>query len=121
MTAQKIDELCLSWYFSPIGNKAERTEKGKKMTRKDYELLANAIALINKQFTEEIDNAKNTDQEKHFILGAVRGIQLVTNSIASSLSTDNSRFQGVRFLEACGVDRDRYFLIFSNSTEKENA
>lgn len=91
------------------------------MTRKDYELLAKAIALINRQYTKEIDNTENTDQEKHFILGAIRGIQLVTNSIASSLSTDNSRFQGIRFLEACGVDRDPNFLIFSNSAEKENA
>ncbi len=86
------------------------------MTRKDYELIAGSIALINKQYSNEIENPDNTAEERAFFIGARRGIQLATNSIASKLSIDNSRFDGKRFLEACGVEKDPMFLIFSATT-----
>jgi hypothetical protein len=85
------------------------------MTRKDYELIAKSFSLINKTYKKELNNPSNTAEERASFLGAVRGIELVANSLASSLSIENSRFNGARFLEACGVEKDPTFLVFSPS------
>lgn len=86
------------------------------MTRKDYKLISAVIALINIKYIREADNTENTDQEKAFVSGALRGIQLITNGLASELSKENSRFNAQKFLEACVVERDPRFLMFSPSS-----
>lgn len=83
------------------------------MTRKDFELIANSIELINRQYVAEIDNPDNTAEERAFFIGARRGIQLAANNLASRLSISNPRFDGKRFLAACGVEHDPVFLVFA--------
>lgn len=59
------------------------------MTRKDYELIAAALARANMTATRESLSAKT--------------IALVAYELADKLATDNPRFQRGRFLAACGV------------------
>lgn len=84
------------------------------MTKKDYELIADSFARFTKIYGEQLKETDNTPEERAHIQGALRGMELVANSLASRLSIENPRFQGVRFLEACGVEKDPLFLVFSN-------
>jgi hypothetical protein len=70
----------------PIGNKAERTEKGQEMTRKDYELIANVI----KQFPR-LD------------YGVASVLEELAEDLSVALSNENPRFDRARFIKACGV------------------
>jgi HKD family nuclease len=65
-----------------IGNKAERTEKGKEMTRKDYIKIAKVIStawVASQDFRESI-----------------------ANDFADMLEKDNPNFDREKFLTACG-------------------
>lgn len=59
------------------------------MTRKDYELIAAALARANFTATRESLSAKT--------------VALVSYELADSLAKDNPRFQRGKFLAACGV------------------
>ena len=73
-------------YLSLIGaNGTELTEKGQHMTRKDYNLIADAIRT---QVAPHNDS--NT-------------VWQVANAISDSLALDNPRFDHSRFMQACGV------------------
>ena len=61
------------------------------MTRKDYELIAKAIA--------DLRNATGAVMGEEFQHGAKQAAQY----IASALASDNPRFDRERFLKACGV------------------
>lgn len=75
--------------LSASTRQAERTEKGqKKMTRKDYELLA------------KVFNRNTTDlSESQFIKFA-----RLAEDLATELQAENPRFDTLRFLKACGLD-----------------
>lgn len=61
------------------------------MSRKDYQLIAAAILRAH-----ERANRKGMDTGTIFT---------VADEIAKSLKTDNTRFNDVRFLDACGFAR----------------
>lgn len=61
------------------------------MTRKDYILIAAAIANAGVSVTDI-----NEPQYQH-------GIEDTTHAIADALARDNPRFDCERFLKACGV------------------
>lgn len=82
--------LRLRAYGSPIGNTAERTEKGKEMTRKDYELLAGAI-----RYAINLNTYHPEAQQR------LSAIDSVINEIAACLANDNPRFDRERFAMAC--------------------
>ena len=65
------------------------------MTKKDYELIAEAIA--NASELTEILGGIDTDTRD-------RVIALVAQKIASGLEMENSAFNRARFLTACGVN-----------------
>lgn len=65
-----------------LSHKVKPTE-GKDMTRKDYRLIAQAIADVWCDSTAQLDIAK---------------------SVAKALATDNPRFDEGKFLAACGVN-----------------
>lgn len=58
------------------------------MTRKDYELIADAI--------KQHSAAANPD--------AAAAVRRVAHELTEALSADNSRFDTSRFLKACGVE-----------------
>jgi hypothetical protein len=60
------------------------------MTRKDYELIANAFRLAN-------GSTKVTDYDAESALG------LLAEILGDRLEQDNPRFDRERFLTACGV------------------
>lgn len=67
------------------------------MTRKNYNALANAIAVersVQNYYTAEATEA------------AVNAIDDVARAIAKVCADDNGRFDTDRFLIACGVPRD---------------
>lgn len=66
------------------------------MTRKDYELIARAIATLRSIYP---DGAPVNDHDKGFEHGTKQAAQY----IATALATDNNRFDRERFLKACGV------------------
>ena len=59
------------------------------MSRKDYELIARAIAVQMKLFAAEPDSQE--------------AIRSTAERIATALGMDNPRFDRARFLSACGV------------------
>lgn len=59
------------------------------MTRKHYVMIANAI--------------KVAAQDASAVSG-LNGVKLVAGNIAFQLKQDNARFDGARFLKACGID-----------------
>ena len=83
-------------YCSPIGNTAERTEKGQQMTRKDYELISEAIRNTR---ANEIQMGAQGEN--------LRFVEVILSSVAQQLSVllagDNSKFDTERFLNACEV------------------
>ena len=60
------------------------------MTRKDYELIAEAFKIANGSITVAPYDAETA-------------IALVATVLADSLKRDNAQFNNRRFLEACGV------------------
>ena len=72
-------------YSSPIGNTAERTEKGQnKMTRKDYELIAKVL----KDFVGDSGDVIDRDR--------------IAYELSNVLAQENPRFDRERFLVASG-------------------
>jgi hypothetical protein len=80
-------------YLSPIGNKAERTEKGKEMTRKDYVLIAETL----KELREELENNQDNGESN---LTDIKSIALRFSEV---LASTNPNFNSDRFLIAVGV------------------
>ncbi len=66
------------------------------MTRKDYELIAKAIAKLRSVYP---DGEPTNDHDKGFQHGTKQAAQY----IASALASENPRFDRDRFLKACGV------------------
>lgn len=68
------------------------------MTRKDYELIAKAIALNNPDTWQDatIGNTPYGD-------GWRNAIRLTAAAMARELAANNARFDKNRFLQACGV------------------
>jgi len=58
------------------------------MTRKDYELIAEAIKTSRKVITGE---------------AVLVSVEHLANTLATDLEIDNPRFNRARFLSACGV------------------
>lgn len=69
------------------------------MTRKDYQLIADAIkgSNVHYQFTEGSESTRNADAYRN-------GVANVANTLAFVLSRDNPRFDRAKFLKACGVE-----------------
>jgi len=65
-------------------------QEEKKMTRKDYVLLADAIK-----------NARKVEDDMGTVLVSVAHL---AHTLATELEIDNSRFDRARFLTACGVN-----------------
>ena len=82
------------------------------MTRKDYELIAGSIRRFSKIYREEAENQENDLEILANMRGGLRALTLSANSLASDLSKTNPRFDGKKFLEACGVEHDKAFLVF---------
>jgi len=74
----------------------QQPEQVTKMTRKDFELIARAIATLRSVYP---DGAPVNDHDKGFEHGTKQAAQY----IASALASDNNRFDRERFLRACGV------------------
>lgn len=86
ITHNGMCERGTAWHGSLIGaNGTELTEKGHDMTRKDYNLIAEAI----KNQVAPHNDSKTVWQ--------------VANAISDSLALDNPRFDSYRFMQACGV------------------
>ena len=65
------------------------------MTRKDYQLIADAFTAARKDvFTTELD-ASRAD--------TLDGISLAAGWVADALARDDPRFDRVKFLTACGA------------------
>ena len=62
----------------------------KKMTRKDYKLIAEALRVANGSITVAPYDAETA-------------ISLVAHLLADCLEKENPRFNRARFLSACGV------------------
>jgi hypothetical protein len=63
---------------------------GKKMTKKDYELIADAIATARKV---EVSGG-----------GVLVSVAHLANTLATELEIENPRFNREMFLTACGVN-----------------
>lgn len=61
------------------------------MSRKDYELMA---GVFNAYISDDMDMV-NDDQKTM--------ARAIARAMAAELKTDNPRFNGDKFLEACGV------------------
>lgn len=70
------------------------------MTRKDYELIAAAIARTVQAHGIGEKSAKAKQ-------GGDRALRLAATDLAASLAHDNPRFDRGRFLEACGIGYGR--------------
>jgi hypothetical protein len=70
---------------------AEAQMKEAKMTKKDYELIADALANIG-------ENYQGEDWTMSGALG------LISEKLADALATTNPRFNRDTFLKACGVN-----------------
>jgi len=64
------------------------------MTKKDYELIAEAIAYAA-ELTKMLGGIEEETRD--------RVISLIANKLASGLEMDNARFNRELFLAACGV------------------
>jgi hypothetical protein len=64
------------------------------MTKKDYELIAEAIAYAA-ELTKMLGGIEEETRD--------RVISLIANKLASGLEMDNARFNRELFLSACGV------------------
>lgn len=71
-----------------VASAIERTEKGLKMTRKDFELIAKAI-----QTTRNYEPTGSPEAT----------LALVTDVLADMLATTNPAFDRARFRKACEV------------------
>ena len=69
-----------------LSERLRLTEKGQHMTRKDYNLIADAIRT---------QVAPHNDSDT---------VWQVANAISDSLAMDNPRFDSFRFMQACGVN-----------------
>jgi hypothetical protein len=71
------------------------TDQEATMSKKDYELIAQAIRC-------ELETARGNFEDS-----AAAGIEDTAARIASELGNDNPRFDGLRFLRACGLSDER--------------
>ncbi len=70
-----------------LSERLRLTEKGQHMTRKDYNLIADAIRT---------QVAPHNDSDT---------VWQVANAISDSLAMDNPRFDSYRFMQACGLNQ----------------
>ena len=68
------------------------------MTRKDFELIANAIKAT--RANHERDAAAGFQYQADFM----DGVNAATYTLADALATTNPNFDRARFLKACGVE-----------------
>lgn len=73
------------------------------MTKKDYELIANAIKELNSKLARDYLQAQTKD-EVNRVAYAMNGLNLTADHIASALVATNERYDRERFLKACGVE-----------------
>lgn len=67
------------------------------MTRKDFELIAEALCVARQQFRTEAGSSTDLARCEH-------AITMVAWKLVGSLGTTNPRFDRDRFLHACGVE-----------------
>lgn len=69
------------------------------MTRKDYNMIAEMIRgqLSNLPQLPTKDTAASA-------LSQIYGFRLAVEGVAKALEVDNSKFDRVRFLQACGIE-----------------
>jgi len=72
---------------SPLLTRSEQRKGNKTMTRKDYELIARVFADLNESESE----------------GDKVSLARVARELAIELWKDNERFDGDKFLKACGL------------------
>ena len=65
------------------------------MTRKDYQLIANAL------FRARVDIIRKEPDESHKDL--TDGVGYAADWLADALASDNPRFDRAKFLRACGL------------------
>ena len=75
------------------GSSMSRLNRGFTMSRKDYVLLANAIATVKQRL-----NAQGANDM------AVDAVDVVRDSVADALASDNYRFDRSRFVDACNAE-----------------
>ena len=68
------------------------------MTKKDYQLIAEAIKQIN----ESIHYSKNTKIDSRLVTTILD--HLVYEALGQALKKDNPNFNYVKFYEACGLE-----------------
>jgi hypothetical protein len=68
------------------------------MTKKDYQLIAEAIKQIN----ESIHYSKNTKIDSRLVTTVLD--HLVYETLGQALKKDNPNFNYVKFYEACGLE-----------------
>ena len=64
------------------------------MTRKDYQLIASALAPVNAWY----DDYSNVTRDH-----AIEVRAMIASSLATTLALDNPRFDRDKFLKACGL------------------
>jgi hypothetical protein len=69
------------------------------MTRKDYEMIAEAIKDAAAYYTVDQVNMSRSVSD---CIGAGKGIELAATYIADGLAQDNPSFDRKRFMVACG-------------------
>lgn len=84
------------WYLFPIGNTAERTEKGKhKMTRKDFELIAYVLRNSENRIIDQM------------------ALQALAESFAETLQMAHPRFDRRRFIARATMTETKLNAISS--------
>lgn len=70
------------------------------MTKKDYIRIAEAIRSSRMSLAYASVNVGELD----------RTINITARTMAVMLQNDNSRFDSIRFLKACGIEQEREYL-----------
>ena len=83
MRLRSENEKIFSW-------RKYRLERQEKMTKKDYELIAEALKIANGSITVAPYDSETA-------------LSLVSVLLADRLEKENPRFNRARFLSACGV------------------
>lgn len=72
------------------------------MTKKDYELIAEAIANAK---TRILFKAKIGHISDDVAAARIDGLNITADEIAEALALDNPKFLEDRFMAACGIDQ----------------
>lgn len=70
------------------------------MTRKDYELIADAFAAVVEMIQADIESGRFSEHDASI---AAEGVYQVRVQVAGRLADDNPRFDYSRFTKACGI------------------